>query len=318
MREDIDDESVDLIYLDPPFNSKRLYNAFIGGAQWVAFDDTWRWHEAVDDFHDVARDIRLAPAMEGLRQMLGEGPNLAYLSYMANRLRECRRVLKPEGSIYFHCDHAASHYIKALMDVVFGHNNFRNEIIWKRRYGAFSAVHTSKKFGTSTDSIFFYAASNKANFNPQYTMDDPDYQEYIRKTFRHVDQQGRRYRIADLANPAPRPNLMYDYKGYAHPKNGWAISREKMEKWDKEGRLHFPKSQNGRIQRRRFFDELKGKPVQNFWSDIRVRTHYSHQMTAAARAIAAMKFLMLRSKRVAIRRQSLRRQNMRSMMLRCL
>ena len=80
MREDIADESVDLIYLDPPFNSKRLYNAFIGGAQWVAFDDTWRWHEAVDDFHQVAGDVALAPTMEGLRNILGEGANLAYLS----------------------------------------------------------------------------------------------------------------------------------------------------------------------------------------------------------------------------------------------
>ena len=87
MREDIADASVDLIYLDPPFNSKRLYNAFIGDAQWVAFDDTWRWAEAIDDFDEVAGDVGLAPTMEGLRRILGEGPKLAYLSYMANRLR---------------------------------------------------------------------------------------------------------------------------------------------------------------------------------------------------------------------------------------
>ena len=120
MREDIADESVDLIYLDPPFNSKRLYNAFIGGAQWVAFDDTWRWHEAVDDFHQVAGDVALAPTMEGLRNILGEGANLAYLSYIANRLRECRRVLKPTGSIYLHCDPTMSHYLKIVMDGIFG------------------------------------------------------------------------------------------------------------------------------------------------------------------------------------------------------
>ena len=84
LREDVPDKSIDLIYLDPPFNSKRLYNAYIGDAQWVAFNDTWRWHEAVDDFHDVAGDVRLADHMEGLRKILGEGSNLAYLSYMAN------------------------------------------------------------------------------------------------------------------------------------------------------------------------------------------------------------------------------------------
>ena len=140
MREDVDDESVDLIYLDPPFNSKRLYNAFIGGAQWVAFDDTWSWHEAVDDFHDVAGDAKLAPTMEGLRKILSEGANLAYLSYMANRLRECRRVLKPTGSIYLHCDPTMSHYLKVVMDGVFDvrpgdKRKFRNEIIWCYRGG---------------------------------------------------------------------------------------------------------------------------------------------------------------------------------------
>ncbi len=119
MREDIPSESVDLIYLDPPFNSKRLYNAFMGGAQWVAFDDTWRWHEAVDDFHDVASQPRLSGMIEGLRMMLGERPQLAYLSYMANRLIECHRVLKPTGSIYLHCDPTMSHYLKGVMDSIF-------------------------------------------------------------------------------------------------------------------------------------------------------------------------------------------------------
>ena len=117
MREDIADESVDLIYLDPPFNSKRLYNAFIGGAQWVAFDDTWSWHEAEDDFHQVAGDVALADTMEGLRRILGKGTQLAYLSYMANRLRECRRTLKPTGSIYLHCDPTMSHYLKGTSKI---------------------------------------------------------------------------------------------------------------------------------------------------------------------------------------------------------
>ena len=118
LREDVPGESVDLIYLDPPFNSKRLYNAYIGGAQWVAFEDTWRWYEAVEDFHAVAADVDLGRAMEGLRLILGEGPNLAYLSYMANRLPECRRVLKRSGSIYLHCDPTMSHYLKAVMDAL--------------------------------------------------------------------------------------------------------------------------------------------------------------------------------------------------------
>ena len=151
MREDIPSESVDLVYLDPPFNSKRLYNAFMGGAQWVAFDDTWRWHEAVDDFHDVAGQPKLSGLMEGLRLMLGEGSELAYLSYMANRLLECQRVLKPTGSIYLHCDPTMSHYLKAVMDSVFGKANFRNEIIWA--YRKWSMSHT--RFMRNHDVLLF-------------------------------------------------------------------------------------------------------------------------------------------------------------------
>ena len=156
MAEYILDESVDLIYLDPPFNSKRIYNAFIGGAQWVAFDDTWRWHEAIDDFHAVAGDVSLAPTMEGLRRILGEGGELAYLSYMANRLRECRRVLKPTGSIYLHCDPTMSHYLKVIMDGVFGKKNFINEVVWHYRKWS-----TGKyAFQRNHDVLFFYSRSD--------------------------------------------------------------------------------------------------------------------------------------------------------------
>ena len=153
MREDIADESVDLIYLDPPFNSKRLYNAFIGDAQWVAFDDTWRWHEAVDDFHDVVKDVDIADTLEGLRRILGEGSNLAYLSYMANRLRECRRVLKQTGSIYLHCDPTMSHYLKVVMDGLFSKRHFKNEIIWCYKSGGVSKQHFARKH----DVLLFYA-----------------------------------------------------------------------------------------------------------------------------------------------------------------
>lgn len=166
MTEYIPDESIDLIYLDPPFNSKRIYNAFIGGAQWVAFDDTWRWYEAIDDFHAVAGDVSLAPTMEGLRRILGEGAELAYLSYMANRLRECWRVLKPTGSIYLHCDPTMSHYLKIIMDGVFGKKNFRNEIIWHYRKWS-----TGKyAFQRNHDVLLFYSrsGSRKRVFNQLY------------------------------------------------------------------------------------------------------------------------------------------------------
>ena len=110
-------------------------------------------------------------------------------------------------------------------------------------------------------------------------MDDPQYQDYVKRTFRYVDENGRQYRIDNLANPAFRPNLIYEYKGYLPPKNGWAISKEKMEQWDSEGRLHFPKSSAGRIQRRRFLDEIKGKPVQNLWDDIKMVSSQATERT---------------------------------------
>ena len=137
------------IYLDPPFNSKRLYNAYIGGAQWVAFEDTWRRYEAVEDFHAVAADVEIGRVMEGLRRILGEGPNLAYLSYMTNRLRECRRVLKPTGSIYLHCDPTMSHYLKVVMDGLFGRQAFQNEIVWCYR----EAINARKRWNRKHDVI---------------------------------------------------------------------------------------------------------------------------------------------------------------------
>ena len=166
MREDIPDESVDLVYLDPPFNSKRLYNAFIGGAQWVAFNDTWRWHEAIDDFDEVARDVSLSDTIEGLRKIHGKGSNLAYLSYMANRLRECHRVLKTTGSIYLHCDPTMSHSLKLLMDGIFGAKNFRNEIIWNYRKWS-TGKYTFQK---NHDIILFYSKTQtrKRTFNQIY------------------------------------------------------------------------------------------------------------------------------------------------------
>ena len=287
LREHVPDESVDLVYLDPPFNSNATYNVLFkeasgegSTAQIHAFDDTWHWSmESERAYREVVTDgpKKLADFLQALRSFLGQNDMMAYLTMMAQRMVELHRVLKATGSIYLHCDPTASHYLKLLMDALFGPINFRNEIVWKRRYGTFSTVHESNKFGSTTDTILFYAKNRDARFSPQYSFSDPAYQGYVARTFKHVDENGRRYRIADLANPAPRPNLMYEYKGYKPPKNGWAISREKMEAWDKEGRLHFPKNPNGRIQRRRFLDELKGKPVQSLWDDIQMISSQSQE-----------------------------------------
>ena len=278
MREYIGDETVDLIYLDPPFNSKATYNVLFhekdgsdSPAQITAFEDTWHWDMAAAATYEelvTQGPKKLADLMQALRQFLGTNDMMAYLTMMAIRLVEMRRVLKQTGSIYLHCDPTASHYLKLVMDAVFGVKNFRNEITWKRRHGFSSAVHESNKYGVCTDIIFLYAKSPEAKFKPQYNKNAKDYQAYIEKCFTHVDENGRRYQADNLTNPSYRPNLIYEYKGYKPPANGWMITKEKMEQWDREGRIHFPKNKEGRLRRKRYVDELRGMPIQNLWDDI--------------------------------------------------
>jgi adenine specific DNA methylase Mod len=277
LRERIQPESVDLIYLDPPFNSNASYNVLFkepsgiaAEAQAEVFRDTWEWGEsAASAYEDVMRSSGdVALALKGLKSWIGQNAMMAYIAMMAARILELRDVLKPTGSLYLHCDPKASHYLKIVLDAVFGHENFRNEITWKRRVGMSSAVHMSNKFGVITDSILFYSKSEAAPFYPQYNRTDPEYEKYVQDRFILVDNDGRLYQATSLTNPAPRPNLRYEYKGYKPPANGWMISREKMEQWDRGGRIYFPKDPNGRLRRKSYADELKGMPVQNIWTDI--------------------------------------------------
>jgi len=274
------DQCVDLIYLDPPFNSNRNYNVLFkdrtgleSSAQIRAFDDTWMWgHDAEETFIDLTQrgfgPGNIPEAMMALRHLLGTNDMLAYLVMMTARLVELHRVLKPTGSLYLHCDPTASHYLKMILDAIFGAKNFRNEIIWKRRHGFSSAVHDSNRYGNATDTILFYAKSHLAEFTPQYNKDSKEYRDYVEKSFTLFDENGRRYQATSLTNPAYRPNLIYDYKGYKPPANGWMITKEKMELWDREGRIHFPKDPNGRLRRKSYVDELRGMPIQNVWDDI--------------------------------------------------
>ena len=266
----LNSQTVDLIYLDPPFNSNRNYAAPVGSkAAGAAFKDTW----ALSDL-DVAWMGLIADEQPAIANLLraaslthGKGMQ-SYLTMMAVRLLEMRRVLKDTGSIYLHCDPTASHYLKLLMDAIFGAVNFRNEISWKRRHGFSSAVHQSVRFGICTDIILFFAKTDLAGFCPQYNKDSPEYKAYVDKYFKYVDGDGRRYQATSLTNPAYRPNLIYEYKGYLPPPNGWMITKEKMEQWDKEDRIHFPKNKAGRLRRKSFVDELLGMPIQNLWDDI--------------------------------------------------
>lgn len=278
LREHIRDESVDLIYLDPPFNSQATYNILFrtptgenSKAQIEAFEDTWDWNDGTEQAFDevmTSGNTAAAEMLRAMRSFMNESNLMAYLTMMTIRLIELHRVLKSTGSLYLHCDPTASHYLKIMLDAIFGAACYQNEITWKRRVGFSSAVHESRRFGVCTDIILFYTKSDAATFNPQYNRDDPDYQRYIEERFTSIDENGRRFQPTSLVNPAPRPNLTYEYKGYQPPANGWMISREKMEQWDKEGKIYFPKNPNGRLRRKSYADELRGMPIQNLWLDI--------------------------------------------------
>lgn len=274
LRTYVSDESVDLVYLDPPFNSNASYNVLFAeqdgsrsSAQVKAFGDTWRWDEgAAMAYEEVVEEGgQVSQAMRAFRTLLGPSNMLAYLAMMAPRLVELHRSLKPTGSIYLHCDPTASHYLKLLLDAVFGPENFRNDIVWKRKAGRGETNAAAIRFGVTADNLLFYAKSKKAVFNRQYRENNP---EYIASKFTHEDPDGRRYRRDNLTSPSLRPNLIYEYKGYSPPPKGWAVSRERMEEMEAEDRLYFPPDKSRRIQRKRYLDELKGETVDSLWDDI--------------------------------------------------
>lgn len=274
MRRHVDDESVDLVYLDPPFNSNASYNVLFAeqdgsrsAAQVKAFGDTWRWDQgAAAAYEEVVEEGGgVSQAMRAFQTLLGPSDMLAYLSMMAPRLIELRRVMKPTASIYLHCDPTASHYLKLLMDAVFGPENFRNDIVWKRKAGRGETNAAAIRFGVTADNLLFYARSKAAPFRRQYRENNP---EYIAAKFTHKDSDGRRYHRDNLSSPSYRPNLVYEYKGYAPPPKGWAVSRQRMEEMDAEGRLYFPSAKSKRIRRKRYLDELEGETVDSLWDDI--------------------------------------------------
>lgn len=267
----IPDDSIDLVYLDPPFNSSRSYNVLykdesgqMSDAQITAFDDTWHWGPQAEQLYDhltVTINGQIGGLIGALRRAIGTNQMMAYLVMMSARLVELHRVLKPTGSLYLHCDPTASHYLKIVLDTIFGAQYFRAEVMWKRTY----SHNDPKNYGNILDSIFYYTSSSTLTWNKVYT---PYSQEYIDKYYRHVDEQGRRYQLVSLRSPQPRPNLRYEYKGYKPHANGWAVSLDVMQKLDAEGRLHFPSKTTGAIREKYFLEEMPGVPLQTLWDDI--------------------------------------------------
>ena len=275
LRRHVKDESVDLVYLDPPFNSNASYNVLFAAkdghqaaAQIQVFEDTWRWDEsAARQFAEtVEQGGRVADVLLAFERFLGANDMLAYLAMMAPRLVELRRALKETGSLYLHCDPTASHYLKLLLDAVFGPENFRNEIVWKR-YGAHN---DSKTYGRVHDVLLFYSRSKAMTFNKQYEAYSAD---YVEERFRFSDTDGRRWAEQNLASPNPRPNLTYAFTArngvtYAPPANGWKYTFDRLDELDAHGRLHYPTKAGGRLRMKNYLDERSGVPLQDVWSDL--------------------------------------------------
>lgn len=271
LRNFIPDESVDLVYLDPPFNSNRNYNVLFkeksgqdSPAQMRAFTDTWSWDEAARDAYRDLIDYgpnSVATVIAAMREFIGNNDMMAYLTMMAQRLVELHRVLKPTGSLYLHCDPTASHYLKIVLDAVFGKEHFRNEIIWKRT----SSHNDAKRFAGVHDCLLYYSKSSKAVWNPQYL---PHSEKYMKSHYNRTNGDGRRYRLDNIirsASMGPRPNLAYEYKGYT-PQWGWRIVREKLEALDSDGRVSW--SSTGVPYLVRFLDEMSGLAMPSVWDDI--------------------------------------------------
>jgi DNA modification methylase len=302
LRRYVKDETVDLVYLDPPFNSAQDYNVLFAerdgnqaAAQIQAFEDTWRWDEsAAAAFHETVKaGGPVSLVLQAFSQFLGTNDMLAYLTMMAPRLIELHRVLKPTGSFYLHCDPTASHYLKLLLDAVFGPEHYRSEIVWRRSSAHNDAKQGRKNLGHIHDVIFFYTKSDEYTWRTLYTPFD---QEYIERDYRLQDEDGRRFRRGDLTAAKPGGDTEYEWRvkrpagseerwvadlelDHVKPKKGWeykgvlpyqgrfwAYSQDNMRKFAEEGRLRH--TYDGMPEYKRFLDEMPGVPLQDLWTDI--------------------------------------------------
>ena len=305
MREHLPDESVDLVYLDPPFNSNANYNVLFrektgeeSPAQIRAFTDTWDWTLESERTYEneIILNSDTPPSVKDMvaafRQSLGTNAMMAYLVMMTPRLVELRRVLKPTGSIYLHCDPTAGHYLKVLMDSVFGVEQFRTEIIWKRTSAHSDTRQGRKQHGRIHDTIFYYTKGRDWTWNPIYTPYD---QSYIDDFYRHTELgTGRRYRMDNLTAARPGGDTSYEWRikrpedgdweadltnEYLHPVEGWeyrgvapyrrrywAYSKELLTAMAEEGRIAY--TQQGTPNYKRYLDEMPGVSLQDMWTDI--------------------------------------------------
>jgi site-specific DNA-methyltransferase (adenine-specific) len=259
--------------LDPPFNSAANYNVLFkeksgerSAAQIRAFEDTWQWgQEAEEGYYEaISKGGRVADFLQAFRVLLGPSDMMAYLVMMAPRLLELHRILRPTGSIYLHCDPTASHYLKLLLDSVFGPEQFRSEVIWQRT----SAHSSAKRYGPVHDVIVLCTRSEHYVWNPQFTR----YTEtYLDAFYTHRDPDGRRWRRSDLSGAGTRNGETGRvWRGIDVTAKGrhWQVPPRVLDKWDAAGRIHWPKKKDGVPQFKRYADGMPGVPLQDIWTDI--------------------------------------------------
>jgi site-specific DNA-methyltransferase (adenine-specific) len=277
LRRHVEDASVDLVYLDPPFNSNASYNVLFAekdgtraASQIKAFGDTWEWNtdaaRACQDVIEMGGPV--SQAMQAFRTFLGDSDMMAYLAMMAPRLVELRRVLQPTGSLYLHCDPTASHYLKILLDGIFGPQNFRNEIVWLRSKNPKGSQYEMRRFSPFTDTILYYAKSQATTVNLD-CIRPPLSESDLADKYPYRDEQGP---FADgpilrSGSMGPRPNLVYEYKGFTPGPAGWRVERKVLEEIDRKGNLNWTRT--GGIRRKLRPDDIeKGQPIGSFWGDI--------------------------------------------------
>ncbi len=276
LRNYVKDESVDLVYLDPPFNSNRNYNVLFkenakteSEAQIEAFGDTWKWTgQAEETYAELVAGNhvpqRVSDLITAMRSFIGRNDVMAYLVMMTIRLIELHRVLKPTGSIYLHCDPTASHYLKVVMDTIWGPKNFRNEIIWKRSSAHSDVVQGARHFGRIHDTILFYSKTDQPKWNTVYVPYESDYVERI---FRYTERDGRRYQTQPLHAAKPGGDTSYEWKGKTPPQGRyWAFSKANMEQLDSQERIAY--SRTGTPRYKIYLDESKGVASQDLWTDV--------------------------------------------------
>ena len=262
--------SVDLIYLDPPFNSNRAYAAPIGSeAAGAAFKDTWTLSDVDLVEHNRLKEesIGLYALMEASRHTHSKGM-FSYLVMMAVRLLEMKRVLKDTGSIYLHCDATANSYLRLVMDAIFGHGNFQNEIAWRRYDRPKGSQYKSRRYGRSSDILLFYSMGNKHTFNAD-EIQNPLSQIEVEKRFPSVDDNGRFMSGPLVRSPSmgDRPNLVFEFQGYTPGSYGWRMGRDKLQEIYDKGDFYF--TTNG-VPRRKFRpEEVPGEAIDNIWIDIK-------------------------------------------------